>query len=346
MNKLIQGLIGLLFLQLIVALAMLWSEQSSNSSPEAVSFVAATKSDINKVTIIDGDMSVELTKNDDGWYLPNWYGVPVDANKLSVALNKLIELQSTWPVTTTSNSHDRFKVTEENHQRRLILYSDDKKVGDVFLGTSPGFRKVHIRDADQDAVYAVELNTYDFPSESKQWLDKSLLAVNNVESFEIDSATITKEQEDWVLRSPDLEGLLEENELKAQTTNNGIKLDKEKVDKLLKRIEKLSVISVAENSEELDFEKSIQLKVSAEQDFTFSFLEQDGKHYVKRNDKEWIFETNGMAEKELADFSAKDFIATKEPAAENEQVAKADESSDASTNRSTSSTSKAESSMQ
>lgn len=322
MNKYIQGLIGLLVIQVIIALAMFWSEQTSTQSPESIRFVDVAKNDIDKVIIADSEQSVELTKENEQWALHQWQGVPADDSQLSVALNKLIDLNSTWPVTTTANSHDRFKVSEDNFQRRLTLYSGEQIVGGILLGSSPGFRKLHIRKIGEDPVYSVELNNYDFPAESKAWLDKSLLAVSEIQAFELDDFKVKQVEGQWILTASDMDALLGDTKQQAKVSHGGVELQASKVNPLLDRIEKLSVITLAEAPDQLNFDKATRLKVSANEDYEFLFLEQDGKHFVKRNDLDWVFETNGMANNQLAEFNAKDMVASKK------SLAESDESSD------------------
>ncbi len=51
----------------------------------------------------------------------------------------------------------------------------DKVVGDLYLGTSPGFKKVHARRADSDDIYAITFANYEATARTDDWLDKALL---------------------------------------------------------------------------------------------------------------------------------------------------------------------------
>ena len=50
----------------------------------------------------------------------------------------------------------------------------------MLLGTSPGFRKVHVRRPNEKEIYTVNLNTYDMPVADTEWLDKALLSAKDV----------------------------------------------------------------------------------------------------------------------------------------------------------------------
>ena len=108
------------------------------------------------------------------WRLEN--SLPADHDKVNDLLDKLADLAAPWPVATSVDSAERFEVTEDKHQRRLLLEDADGVVADVFLGTSPGYRRVHARAADEDEVYSIDFSNYEAPTDADQWLDKALLA--------------------------------------------------------------------------------------------------------------------------------------------------------------------------
>ncbi|WP_144393620.1 DUF4340 domain-containing protein [Pleionea sediminis] len=326
MNRLIHWLVGLLIVQAIVVLSLLWGEQSKGDSFQVEPLLKVSKESIDKLVITDGEASVTLKKVDDHWVLPEWKSLPANDNKLSVALNKLASLKTDWPVTTTNHSHERFKVTEEVYQRRLELYSGDEKVGDLFLGSSPGFKKVHVRPGNRDEVYALPLNSYEFPSDKKQWLDKSLLALKGVTSLKIKDIKLQQNGEEWELVEPNQSELaahlnkdksasskLGKEPVETPLTNDW-KLNKEEVERLVRTIENLSVLSVAE--EDISFDKAVEVNVVNEQPYQFQFVEKDGTYYVKRSDNELVFQTNSMAQTTLTEAKVSDLIASNEELAE------------------------------
>lgn len=69
------------------------------------------------------------------------------------------------------------------YQRHQQLLQDEQLVADLYVGTSPGFRKVHIRKVDDDAIYAVGLNSYEMPVKVSDWLHKTLLAPQDIEGI-------------------------------------------------------------------------------------------------------------------------------------------------------------------
>ncbi|MEQ8692832.1 MAG: DUF4340 domain-containing protein, partial [Pseudomonadales bacterium] len=53
----------------------------------------------------------------------------------------------------------------------------DEQLADIYLGTSPGFQRVHARKAGEDEIFSVELSNYELPLTVDGWLDKALLSI-------------------------------------------------------------------------------------------------------------------------------------------------------------------------
>jgi len=58
-------------------------------------------------------------------------------------IDKLEGAEAAWPVATSESSAERFEVSDAKFQRRIRFFADDAVVTELFLGTSPGFRRVH-----------------------------------------------------------------------------------------------------------------------------------------------------------------------------------------------------------
>lgn len=128
---------------------------------------------VDSLSIADAEGQVALSKSGDAWQLPD--GIPADAGKVDEVLAKLADGDAGWPVASSASTAERFEVAEENHQRRLILQSGDETIADVYLGTSPGYRKTHARRQGDDDVYAITFSNYEAGAKPGDWLDKSLL---------------------------------------------------------------------------------------------------------------------------------------------------------------------------
>ena len=146
-----------LAIQLAAIGVLLAVRSGSATTPEPfLSFDAET---IDALTVANSEGSVNLAKTDDGWQLPD--GVPADASKIDEVVQKLADAAGGWPVASQASSAERFEVTEESHQRHLVLKAGEDTVADLYLGTSPGYRKAHARRADDDDVYAITFSNYE-----------------------------------------------------------------------------------------------------------------------------------------------------------------------------------------
>ena len=169
MNKTTLGFA--LAIQLAVVGVLLAVRSGDVEVPEPfLEFDAAT---VDSLSVADADGGVALSKSGDAWQLPD--GIPADASKVAEVLAKLADGDAGWPVASSASTAERFEVTEQNHQRRLILQSGDETIADLYLGTSPGYRKTHARREGDDDVYAITFSNYEAGAKPGDWLDKTLL---------------------------------------------------------------------------------------------------------------------------------------------------------------------------
>ena len=128
---------------------------------------------VDSLTVSNNEGSVSLSKVDGTWELPN--GVPAAGFKVDSVLERFSNAAGSWPVANTRPTRERLEVTEENHQRHIVVGAGDDTVADIYLGTSPGYRKTHARRAGEDDVYAVRFSNYEAGVKPADWLDRSLL---------------------------------------------------------------------------------------------------------------------------------------------------------------------------
>lgn len=202
MNKRIGWLGGLLAAQLLIVAGLLVGGVTG-SDAGAERFLAFDPAAVTKFTVAEADEAVLLLREGDGdaaaWRLQS--GLPADDDKANELLDKFADMAAPWPVATSSDSAERFEVTESNHQRRLTLENADEVLADFFLGTSPGYRRVHARAAGEDEIYSLDFSNYEAPADADQWLDKTLLAsVGEPSSIALEGAwRLAKSEDQWLL---------------------------------------------------------------------------------------------------------------------------------------------------
>lgn len=265
-----------LALQCLLATALLWAGRPVDDSATQQPFLSLTPAAIDRIVIAEGDQTTTLVRQDGEWQLPELADLPAQQTKVTELLSKLEALRTGWPVTRSSTSHERFQVAADNHQRHITLYQGETTAGELFVGSSPGLRQVHLRRAGEDEVYTGELPTHEVPAKPDQWLDKQLLAAGTVDSVKGPGYHLHKQDEGWAFTDkPD-----------AVAADDAVAA--EKVRQLASGLEGLRVTGVVdaipENAE------TIVLEVSAgDSQWQYTFAEAEGKHYVSRDDHKPAF---------------------------------------------------------
>lgn len=233
------GRIGLLATVLAVQLLVVAGvvlRDTAGSSDKVTSLLAFTVGEVDRLVVSGEGETVTLQKSGDGWRLEN--GAPADANKIDDVLGKLAAMSAPWPVATTGDSRTRFEVTEDSHQRHLQAFAGDESLFDLYLGTSPGYRRVHARIAGSDDVYSIDFATYEVPVAAGDWLDKELLQPSGTVSAiaREGSWSLTRDDEGWLLAGV----------APAATAGEGQAADADAAKRIAERIADLRVIGFAE----------------------------------------------------------------------------------------------------
>ncbi len=198
----VQVLSGVLVLQLAVAGGLLWKSNSQADFAPAMQLVNVDPSTVDEIIIDDGEGRITLTSDLDQWHMDDEHETLASTEKINQLISDITELNPGLPVTSTKSSHQQLEVDEDGFQRRVTLKAGNEAVADLYLGTSPGYRKSHIRRVDQDQVYAAELNTFDVPTNHDAWLDKNLLALDNVSGVRSESIELALADEQWMIVLP------------------------------------------------------------------------------------------------------------------------------------------------
>lgn len=300
-NRLRNGLVGLLVLQLILAVGLLLNANRDESDYAPGPLLAFAASRLDKIVIGDGEDEVTLAKQDDAWQLPTLDNLPVDGGQLEALLNKLATLQTTWPVATTSGSHARFEVGDDNHQRRIQLYQGDEPEAELLLGTSPGFRQVHARKPGDAEVYSVPINTYEVPAQADDWLDKKFLAIPGITAIKGADFRLIQQDNTWVLADGNGDEV------------NADKVDSAKTGQLARALNALTVTGIARNPPDFATEAVITLEItSGENTRHYHFLAQDEAYYVKPDHQQQVFTMSQYEYDRVAIVQWSDFLAEAE----------------------------------
>lgn len=219
-------LIGLFVLQVIIIALLLVSKSGGVQSPEA--FLEFELASVDRFVIASTDETIELSKEGEQWVLPD--GNPADGEKVDRVIGKLADSGADWPVAKTQSAAKRFEVTDSTFQKHISIYSGKDMLVDVYLGTSPTFRKVHARLSKRNEIYSIEFSNYEAGTSPSSWLDKTLLQPSgSIQSFErVGAYKLVQDDGSW-------------------TTEVEAELDESKVRSYMDRFESLTVFELSDN---------------------------------------------------------------------------------------------------
>lgn len=259
-----------LVVQVFLVIGIYAYHQNSQQSTSAQPLLDFDKSSVDKMVIRDANNSVSLQKSGSEWNLPDFKQLPIEQSKLDDLFDKLNGTKLTWPVASTSSSHERFEVTENKFQRRIAFYQGDKQLGEFLLGTTPGFKKIHLRRVGENDVYAVTLNQFDFSVDASDWLNKTLIDVKNVESLTGADYQLQKNGEQWSLVGDDV-----------------AKVNASKADEITKIFTNVEILGLPKDTPQGEA-KSFKVKADGSE-WEYTFIKTADAHYIKRNDKDAFF---------------------------------------------------------
>lgn len=194
MNQRISWLAVLLVVQLLLVGLLSLGTDDEQSARQLLDIEANA---VTRLQIADAEgNSVELNRGESGWLLGE---VPADAGKITDTIETLVSGSASWPVATSVSSQERFEVTADSFQRRVSFGRGDEPLAVLYLGTSPGFRRVHARRDGEDAVYSIDYVLSDLPATRSDWLDKNLFQTDEIASVTLPSGQVLTRNEsgDW-----------------------------------------------------------------------------------------------------------------------------------------------------
>ncbi len=187
MKKWILILSGLLATQLGLAVVLNLTGEDYGTFQAEESLLSFNRQAVDGLRIEDGTDTLVLKKQEGKWLLPESGDFPASQPNVERLLDKLGALEKGWPVAKTRSAARRFAVDEEQFERKLTLFADDDAQATLYFGSAPGIRKVYVRSADEDEVFAVDFNTWEANAQADDWIDKEILTLDesNVERLEM-----------------------------------------------------------------------------------------------------------------------------------------------------------------
>jgi hypothetical protein len=188
---------GILALQLVLALGLTFSGSDNSPFKAGEPLLALDKVAVDSIVVDEtGGSSVTLAKKDGKWVIPAMAEFPADEGQVKQLIEKVASLKKGWPVATTSEAAERFKVTRDNHDRRIVFKGGEWEVGSILVGTAPTYRQAHIRMPSSNEVYSLEFAAHDAPTRAEQWMDKGALRLqqDKVSSISVNDLLLERKE--------------------------------------------------------------------------------------------------------------------------------------------------------
>ncbi len=304
MNRLTSILAVALALQLALSVVLFWPRENPGESDARLALLDLASGQVDKLIISGSDDSLLLQRDEDRWIMPDYHRLPVQASRLNRVLIDLPALPRGWPVAGSENATARFQVAADNYQRRVEFYAGEASQGDIFVGTSPGFRKVHVRPADSRQVYAVEFNSFELPVVPAEWLDKSLLQPRDITAIDGLDYRLSREGERWLGD----ESATPSTEL-VDTLVNGL---------TSLRVTGAADIATASLLADLDAPPTLQVTAGGER-YAFRLYEMEDSYFVQREDIPVYFSLSALDYDRLNDVDAESLYAAPQASEESSE---------------------------
>jgi hypothetical protein len=190
---------ALLLVQCAVVALVYWPEEPRQGIEAPGPLVNLRPEAVAEIHVAD-DLGNEIVLENRGgrWVMVETDGLPADSQKVATLLRGVSQPRPAWPVATTAPARQRFQVADYHYQRRIILIGEEQLLGTVYLGTSPGFRKVHARADRQQEVFSIDFSNHDAPATPEPWLDLALMQMRVPVSVTTDAYDIRREGDQWV----------------------------------------------------------------------------------------------------------------------------------------------------
>lgn len=277
MNKGIGILAGLLIGQLALAVALHRSDDRFAAFEPRDKLLAFDQKAVDGLRIEAGTTSLVLRKRDGQWRLPDKGDFPADQGAVEGLLGRLASLEKGLAVATSIGAAKRFKVDEGAFERKLTVLANDQPQAVLFLGSSPGFRKVHARPHNEEAVYSVTFDTWETSPKADDWVNKAVLKLDEAEVMGIELPGLVLTRDGETLRVAGL------NEGEETLTSEARALVSKVADLRIAAVLSGDAISPVDQ-EAHTFELKLTLKGGEVLSYRFSKPKEGGYYLLKRSD--------------------------------------------------------------
>ncbi len=302
MKRILMTLTVLLVVQLGLGAAIYYSGQTPLAGSQTEHLLALDPQQVTELQISSADQTLLLKKTGSDWGIDGHAGVPVDGGKVSALLSRLTAIKRPWPVAKSADTYKRFKVADDDFERKVILRVVDKDLATLLVGSSPGFRKVHARLAGEDEIFDVPFSSYEASLKITDWLDKK--------HFQVDPATVE------AIELPQLLVVKKADGMQLEGLQDGEQTAVKPVEKLVQTIARLQIRDLhdgfpTENA--VTIPVTLTLTTGKTISYTFAKSEKDDYALLRTEGSSQVYEVDQALWNEINSLKRADLITHQVP---------------------------------
>lgn len=159
-----------LVVQLVILAAVYWPRHPEARAGKVLAGLDSAAA--TGMVIEDGNgKKAELVKKDGRWQvrLADRSLYPAAADKVGRILEKLAGLDTARLVSTSAAARHRLEVADDHFDRRVKISAGGRDYT-LYLGSSPGYKRIHVRRGGSDSVYLVrDLAAWELAAMPSSW---------------------------------------------------------------------------------------------------------------------------------------------------------------------------------
>lgn len=278
MKQLINALLAIFVIQSAMVAALYWQSAGLMQVLSNDQLVSFEPDKLDEIHIGDGEGNeAVLIKAGEHWIIPDLSGLAVSPELIEGLLQAVMYTKTGWPIASSVAARQRFALTDYNFRRRLTLIGNGELLGTIYLGTSPGFRRVHARNSVRDAIFDISFTRVDASAIASDWLDKRTLQLHSPVSISGQNYTLHKQDETW-------------------RSDSGNAPDNRELNALLLALSSVQIsgVATAEMQQTLSIAvPEIKLSIgTAEKEIEFELFSLGEQHYIHCSDHSVFFTLN------------------------------------------------------
>ena len=250
-------------------------------------FPSFNKEQVAKIEIVANGETTTLLKQDGNWIVASMDNYPADSEGITELLSKVADFKNTQRVSNNPEKQAEFEVDSTGVEAKL-MDANGTLLAHLFVGkTTPGFLSSYVRVANANDVYIAQgyLQSV-FDKDTRTWKDRTIFDFNKgiVTQLNISSPEETVELRldadgTWQMLKPVASAVKQDEVDSLLTTFSGLDTD--------------DFAGMTDDLGEYGLDTPQSTISAVHNDGTTATLhigkEEDGKLYVKRDDKETVF---------------------------------------------------------